>query len=301
MNKTLMTLSSLALLAFSSTGFAALSDFKGNWINADNNTRGMTQLKIRTQGKKVWVRAFGQCHPTDCDWGEVKGAAYANNAGQNLKRKANLVSAEFKPGHSRTFVTITKLNNNRLKVNSFTHFTDGSGRANYHKSMVFRRAVIANPFPFPNPVKEDCIRFNPDHAHLERGAGKWRIVANGMLLKSFDKKREARKALRVIKRYRTNKQCFVGRPGPSLEYYLKGNQSPVGPMAGEDCLSFNPGNAKVKKINNRWKIVDGNHWLMDFGNKKGEAHKAMRIIRKHGFSKSCFVGRPGPSMSYLRK
>lgn len=301
MNKRVMTLTSLALLAFSTTGFAALKDFKGNWVNADGNTRGMTQLKIRTQGEKVWLRAFGQCRPNDCDWGEVKGAAYANNVGQNLKRKANLISAEFKSGHSRTFVTLTKMNDNRLKVDSFTRFTDRGGRTNYHKSMVFRRAAIAAPFPFPGSLNEDCIRFNPNQAHLERSAGKWRIIANGMLLKSFDTKREARKALKVIKRYNTNKQCFVGRPGPSLEYYLKNNRSPVGPMAREDCIGFNPDNTKVKKINGRWKIVDGNHWLMDFGNKKAEAHKSMKIIRKHGFTQSCFVGRPNPSMTYLRK
>jgi hypothetical protein len=32
-----------------------------------------------------------------------------------------------------------------------------------------------------------------------------------------------------------------------------------------------------------------------------DAQRAVRAIKHYGFDRSCFVGRPGPSMSYLRK
>ena len=69
----------------------------------------------------------------------------------------------------------------------------------------------------------------------------------------------------------------------------------------EDCIGFNPGNTQVANIQGRWKIVDGSHWMFDFGNKEGEARQAFAIIKKYGFNRSCFVGRPNPSFQYLRR
>lgn len=69
----------------------------------------------------------------------------------------------------------------------------------------------------------------------------------------------------------------------------------------EDCVSFNPDTTEVKKINGRWKIVDGKHWMFDFAEKQAEARQALRIIKHYGFTKSCFVGRPDPSFQYLRR
>jgi hypothetical protein len=67
----------------------------------------------------------------------------------------------------------------------------------------------------------------------------------------------------------------------------------------EDCVSFNPDTAEVKQIGGRWKIVDGDHWLFDFGDKKSEAELALKIIKHYHMNQSCFVGRPQPSFSYL--
>lgn len=66
----------------------------------------------------------------------------------------------------------------------------------------------------------------------------------------------------------------------------------------EDCITFNPATAEVKNIGGRWKIVDGDHWILDFGNKKPEAEKALNIIGSYGLDKACYVGRPDPSMTY---
>lgn len=67
----------------------------------------------------------------------------------------------------------------------------------------------------------------------------------------------------------------------------------------EDCIGFNPDKIEVKKIGNRWKIVEGDHWITDFGNKGDEANNALKIIKKYGFNRICFVGRPDPSMTYF--
>ncbi len=67
----------------------------------------------------------------------------------------------------------------------------------------------------------------------------------------------------------------------------------------EDCVTFNPKTTTVAQKQGRWKIVDGSHWLFDFGNKKDEADKALKIIKHYGMNRSCFVGRPDPSFQYM--
>lgn len=152
------------------------------------------------------------------------------------------------------------------------------------------------------PPKEDCISFDFRKATVKKINGHWKIVVGRMWLKDFDNsEKEARQAMRIIKHYRMNKQCFVGRPDPSMEYYLVKNKAPTGPLKGEDCAGFSPANIDVKKIKGRWKIVEGSHWIMDFGDKESEGRPALRIIKKYGFRYSCFVGRPHASFKYLRK
>jgi len=71
------------------------------------------------------------------------------------------------------------------------------------------------------------------------------------------------------------------------------------PEIKEDCISFNHQTTVVKNISGRWKIVDGDHWLFDFGSKKSEADRALSIIHYYGLNKTCYVGRPDPSFEYL--
>lgn len=149
---------------------------------------------------------------------------------------------------------------------------------------------------------EDCIGFNPGTSKIKKVNGSWKIVDGNHWLFDFGSKRnEAKQAFRTIRYYGMNKSCFVGRPGPSFQYMLKGNAAPAGGMPGEDCIGFNRSNLKLKKLNGRWKIVDGRHLLFDFNNSYAEAKESLRYIKKYRMNKSCFVGRPGPSFEYMRR
>lgn len=151
-------------------------------------------------------------------------------------------------------------------------------------------------------VKEDCVSFNPARTNLLQVEGDWKIVEGSHYLFSFSNNRkEAEKALAVIKYYGMNDSCFVGRPDPSFSYLLVSGDAPKGAMKGEDCISFNPANIIVDEIQGDWKIVEGNHWIFSFGDKEKEAKDSLAIIKKHGFTSTCFVGRPDPSFKYLRK
>ena len=154
-----------------------------------------------------------------------------------------------------------------------------------------------------NPViQEDCIPFNPANIEVKLIGGRWKIVEGNHWIFDFDtKKDEAYRSFDIIRHYGMNSTCYVGRPNPSFTYLLVSGSAPRGPFPGEDAVSFNPNTIEVKEFGGRWKIVDGNHWMFDFGANKAEALTAYNIIRKYGFRYSCFVGRPNASFIYLRK
>ncbi len=71
------------------------------------------------------------------------------------------------------------------------------------------------------------------------------------------------------------------------------------PCYPEDCLGFNPKTVQAKKISGRWKVVDGDHWLLDFGTSQANAKKARDVIKFYGVNRICFVGRPSPTGKQL--
>lgn len=147
----------------------------------------------------------------------------------------------------------------------------------------------------------DCIPFDPGQAAVVQAQGRWKIAVGGMWMLDFgSKKSEADQALKVIQDYGLNSQCFVGRPHPSMEYYLVDGQAPAGPMPGEDAIGFNSQALEVQRVRGRWKIVEGNRWLMDFDQQEDEARQALSNILRYGFRYICYVGRPNPSMTYFR-
>ncbi|WP_204344379.1 hypothetical protein [Psychroserpens algicola] len=115
---------------------------------------------------------------------------------------------------------------------------------------------------------------------------------------NFATNQDAKKALNIIKHYKLDRRCSVGK---TFSYFLSGNNPPVGKLKGEDALAFNTSKLQVKYISKRWKIVEGNRSLFDFGIDKNSAHKAFNIIKKHGFDTTCYVGRPNPEMVYLKR
>ena len=150
---------------------------------------------------------------------------------------------------------------------------------------------------------EDCISYDPTDLAIEPfGSAEYRIIEGGNnAMFIFPNLEGAEEALEVMIFYQLNQSCFVGRPGASFFYQLKDGGSPVGALTGEDCVSFDPNNIEVEFISGTWKIVDDNHWLFDFGENQEEACEAYAVMKEYGFTKSCFVGRPDPTISYLRK
>ena len=164
--------------------------------------------------------------------------------------------------------------------------------------------VTEIPLPW---VQEDRIGLNPNNVAAIQVSSRWKVVDGSHWILDFDQKRTAaERAVQVIKHYGLSFICFVGRPAcpdqtPMTYWLTAAGQAPSGTMAGEDAIEFHPASTMVRKIGQRWKIADGNNWLLDFGPAEGNAKAALYFIKKYGFRFICFVGRPNPSMIYFRK
>lgn len=172
-------------------------------------------------------------------------------------------------------------------------------------------SVTEIPLPW---AQEDRISLNPDTVeakfvirlpYLWRSS--WKVVdGSKWLLDCGQDRNAAEQAVATIKHYGLSYICFVGRPScpgrKPMTYWLTANrQAPTGSMANEDAVGFNLANLQIRKIGQTWKIVDGLSWLLDFGPSEGNAKAALFFIKKYGFTKMCFVGRPNPPMVYFRK
>ena len=132
-----LVVSSLMLLA--STGVSAnLNQFTGKWENINAKTRGLTRLEITSAGTKVKVHAYGDCEPSDCDLGEVEGVAYAPSVESKLEATAKAIIVSYARGER--IMLIRSVEGNRLQAETFTRFTDNSGRAAYTAVYTFARS-----------------------------------------------------------------------------------------------------------------------------------------------------------------
>ena len=98
------------------------------WCNCDKETRGLVKIIIAHAGAGITVHGFGACVPTPCDWGAIPGMAYAANVSSS---EAVAFSAQYNFSFKETIV-VGHLDEGSLIVETFDHFTDGSGRSNYY-------------------------------------------------------------------------------------------------------------------------------------------------------------------------
>lgn len=318
MFKQLVAASTAALITIASAQAAPLNQWLGNW---EKNAGGLDSLSISNAGGNLTVSVKGECTPNPCDWGSAPATAYSNSAATDPSANTEAIIAVFSQGFSTKTVVLDGRAGDTLRAHVYTRFVDGSGRKDYvlHSSLK-KAALTVRPLPsgptiaqpaLPNgpiiaqplkPFKEDCISFNPDQVSVARRNGSWKLVQGNMwMLDAGPNRNEMLRARNIVKHYGMNKQCFVGRPNASLNYWLVDNAAPSGAIPGEDCVGINPNNLSVRNTNGKFTVVSNSNHFAFVAPTQGEAEEIIKVIKYYGFTKSCFVGRPDPSMSYLRK
>ena len=108
------------------------SDMNGTWVNVDAKTRGLVRIEIN--GNRV--HPYGACHPDPCDWGTLKAKSFAQTVDSGA---AVALLAKQSTSFSHVEITLSLERDGRLRAEVFTHFTDGSGRADYRTVNYFTR------------------------------------------------------------------------------------------------------------------------------------------------------------------
>jgi murein DD-endopeptidase MepM/ murein hydrolase activator NlpD len=184
--------------------------------------------------------------------------------------------------------------------------TDYNYLPNNTLDRLLRGRVHAQVFRTDPPIgsivlPEDCLGFNPASLTVQSSGTIYQVVDGTHAAFAAPSAAEADRIIQVARSYQADRSCFVGRPDPSFTYLLRAGAAPVGALAGEDCIAFDPGSLDLRPApTGGYLMVSGTSSMFAFPNML-EAGNALHLIRKYGFTRSCFVGRPGPSLSYLRR
>lgn len=94
-------------------------DFKGLWVNVDDQTNGITKCKISYKNNRYVVQMWGACHPKDCDWGE--------NITKNVQNGTDNFQLLWDHEYAESLMTY-EIIDGKLKVTNKRHYKDNSGR-----------------------------------------------------------------------------------------------------------------------------------------------------------------------------
>ena len=307
----------VGLAGLAAPAAADVSQLIGNWVNQDNDTSGVTRVVVTHAGPdRVNVHVFGQCHPSDCDWGTVPGHSYFEGPSSN---RVTSVMARFHTGFGNKIVILRDVAGPRLNYEVLTDFTDNSGRRDYDMSGGLRRAMLMHPMPMPMPapgpgpgpgpgaggygpgggLAEDCLPEPYANLHVSFVGGAWKIVNGNEWVLSFgSNKAAAQRSLAIIKHYRFDEICYVVRPHAAMTYWKRNGHVPSGNIPGQDCIHFNPNQVTAAHVGGAWKVVQGSMWMLDYGSNKAGAEKAVDVIKHYNLNRQCFVARPNPPMEY---
>lgn len=309
----LLAFAAAGILAFAAPASAGIDAFPGHWRNVDSHTNNLTRVNIEPgMFMTVKVHGFGQCHPTDCDWGTVMGTFEPGGGGT--------VHAKFNSGFSITRLDLHNAPGQRLSYEMHVKFTDTSGRAPYDMSGMLERADGGGPGGGPgggmggpgggmggpgggmggaSMGPEDCLPEPTGQLQVAHVGGDWKIVRGSEWVLSFGANQAAaNQSLSIIQHFGFNQICYVQRPHASMTYWKRNGDVPGGSTPGEDCIAFHPHQVAAAHVGGEWKVVDGSMWMLSYGTNQTAAEQAAAVIKHYHLNRQCFVARPNPPMEY---
>jgi hypothetical protein len=78
---------------------------------------------------------------------------------------------------------------------------------------------------------------------------------------------------------------------PALNYKEPTIAKKDAPRPPCDCIPYDLQRVQAKQIDGRWKIVDGDHWIVDFDSVRVNAIKSVSALEYYKMNQICFVGR----------
>jgi len=109
----------------------------GVWVNISPTTAGIRKIVLTRVAGRLYVSAYGNCSPTLCVWGKIRGITFGTSI-TSVSGRAFLAPYVF--GFAKKLVDgAINAKGTLLTVQTYTEFTDHSGRSNYLYVDTFRR------------------------------------------------------------------------------------------------------------------------------------------------------------------
>ncbi len=126
------------MMLVAASALAQVSRFSGVWKDT-GTSGGIVRLEVTGSPDALQLQAWGACTPDPCDWGRVRAWAYSDAAGTPIT-EATAISATFTTSFAERIVILSLRDMRRMRVDTYTRFTDTSGRASYHTTDYFMRS-----------------------------------------------------------------------------------------------------------------------------------------------------------------
>lgn len=125
------------------TALADSSAMNGDWRNVNPKAQGLARVEIAGRA----VHPYGACKPAACDWGVLSGVGALSGADLGVVSGMRLKVDRWTDS-SHVVLTLSPEPEGRLRVQTLTHFTDKSGRADLSTTEIFERVQTGDALRF---------------------------------------------------------------------------------------------------------------------------------------------------------
>lgn len=145
---------------------------------------------------------------------------------------------------------------------------------------------------------EDCRPFDPKQVRTGLVDGHWRVGDFASKLLDFGPHQAAaRTATAILDYYHFDEQCFVAHGSGAMLYWKRAGQVPNATLRGEDCTAVDPATVTATDNGDGWRVVSGGATLLEY-DERGDAERAVSVIRTYKLSRQCFFARSDSKAQY---
>lgn len=131
--------------------------FEGAWVRPELATNDLPKVVIARGGNGWTIRAWGDCEPTDCDWGTTELHLLSESVGS---RSFNYGFAKWDQGFKDSCMVV-HLDGDQLLAENYSLYKDGSGRSNTRRVSRFDRAGKRVSVNEPDVAEEAAVVREP--------------------------------------------------------------------------------------------------------------------------------------------